>query len=135
MKLTSEQVEVLNKIASKSKMDCWFYIEKINEVSDGIYDAESNEHISLWEGIAMLDSGITSLSDYGLTPEEMEIYYRTIFTLALNENEKCKCWLYNTLTYVDDVCGVDIENNLEEIGMSSKDYKKILQEGSDYFNG
>lgn len=31
MKLTDEQCAVLEKIASKSQMDCWFYIDGDNQ--------------------------------------------------------------------------------------------------------
>lgn len=133
MKLEKEQWEVLNKIASKSKMDCWFSLEEIDENNDGVFDIENNEHLSLWEGIGMLDLGITSLTDYGLTVQEIETYYRLIFTLCFVEYSHHKIWLYNTITYADDVCGVDIANNLSEIGMSDKDYQKILQEGSEFY--
>ena len=34
MTLTDEQCAVLEKIASKSKMDCWFYIDGDNQIRD-----------------------------------------------------------------------------------------------------
>ena len=34
MTLTDEQCAVLEKIATKSKMDCWFYIDGDNQIRD-----------------------------------------------------------------------------------------------------
>ena len=66
--LTDEEYNVLNKIARKTKMDCWFSIKQDCHGVDYIYDLEGKKRICLRTGIGELIEGVTD-NDY-LTPEE-----------------------------------------------------------------
>ena len=79
-KLTNEEYNVLQKISSKSKMDCWFCIgtTPYEPFEDYILDLEENKTYSLKDGILMLDNGLTDLCDYKLTAEEKSIYLNLI---------------------------------------------------------
>ena len=127
-KLTNEEVNVLNKIATKSKMDCWFFIREISELKDVIYDVENSKELTLYEGIMMLDSGITSLDDYGLTQEEQCIYHQIITRLMAIRLERVEALLYNSLVmleeeYGETVIGSDLE---DEIGITQEEYDSIM---------
>ena len=57
MILTAGQYAVLNKIARRTKMDCWFYIKQLNG-KDYVYDLEEDMCLELWEGIGYLMDGL-----------------------------------------------------------------------------
>lgn len=73
-KLTDLEWTVLDKIATKSKMNCWFVLETDENGVDFVYDREENSRINLVDGISMLNEGITSLDDYELTFAEKTVY-------------------------------------------------------------
>ena len=54
-------------------MDCWFELETTGRY-DYVYDREENKNLSLPYGLALLDEGLTDLSDYDLTKKEQECY-------------------------------------------------------------
>lgn len=127
-KLTNEEANVLNKIATKSKMDCWFFIREISEFKDVIYDVENDKELSLYEGIMMLDSGITSLNDYDLTKDEQCIYHQIVTRLIAVRLERVETLLYNSLVmleeeYGESVMGSDLE---DEIGITQEEYDSIM---------
>lgn len=125
-KLTNEEWNVLNKIATASKMDCWFYLKEKDQFTDIVYDCENNKELSLYEGISMLDSGITSLEDYNLSQQEMKVYFSLVSRLVISRVERLSILLYNTLVYCDDVYGVPIANELDEIGMTQEEYEYLM---------
>jgi len=86
MKLTEQEYKVLNKIAKKSGMDCWFFIERDSEGSDYINDLEQDIHLTLREGIKMLFQGMTSFIDYDLSIIEQETFLNLIDNLNININ-------------------------------------------------
>ena len=73
-KLTDLEWTVLDKIATKSKMNCWFILETDENGVDFVYDREENSRMNLLDGISMLNEGITSLNDYELTSAEKTAY-------------------------------------------------------------
>ena len=125
-KLSNEEFNVLNKISSKSKMDCWFYLKEKDQFTDIVYDCENNKELSLYEGISMLDSGITSLEDYNLSQQELKVYFSLVSRLVISRVERLSILLYNTLVYCDDVYGVPIANELDEIGMTQEEYEYLM---------
>ena len=74
--LTRVEKEALERIAYKSKMDCWFSIRSYGSI-DLIYDLEDEKILSLEDGIGQLTEGITdSIEFYGLTfTEGLELNY------------------------------------------------------------
>lgn len=70
MQLDSNVYNALNKIASKTKMDCWFYI-KSDESGDHFIDLENNcTEMTPYSAMCQLQDGIESGCDYGLTDDE-----------------------------------------------------------------
>ena len=73
-RLTEAEIDVLEKLAKRTGMDCWFSIK--NETS--IYDLENNKTISLKNALEDFNDGIVDIQDYGLTKKEIEIYQNLI---------------------------------------------------------
>lgn len=71
MTLTDEQCAVLEKIASKSKMDCWFCIDGDNQIRDL---EEGEKVIDTMEGVRLLQEGMSCYADYDLTYREIYIF-------------------------------------------------------------
>ena len=46
MKLSNNAYNGLNKIAEKTKMDCWFFIRVVGE-DDEVYDLENGEFLPM----------------------------------------------------------------------------------------
>jgi hypothetical protein len=90
MLLTCIQHDVLNKVAAKTKMDCWFSI-KIVAGEDMVYDLEENKVMSLRDGIDLLLDGLDSISDRsdfmhtcGLSLEEAVVFQELTARLGLS---------------------------------------------------
>ena len=80
-RLTDEEYNVLNKISSKTKMDCWFWIKTDKYGVDVIYDLEEDETLSLYRGILLLCEGLDDIDIYKkcfLTKEEDEVFKNLI---------------------------------------------------------
>jgi hypothetical protein len=58
MTLTTKQYAVLNKIARRTKMDCWFLIKQDQNGDDYVYDLEEGASIELADGINGLMEGL-----------------------------------------------------------------------------
>ena len=58
MTLTAAQYGVLNKIARRTKMDCWFLIKQDKNGDDYVYDLEEGASIELADGITGLMEGL-----------------------------------------------------------------------------
>lgn len=71
-KLSDNEFNGLNKIASSTKMDCWFYI--MEEVGrDVIWDIENNRILSMEEGVSQLVEGMVDpITEYGLNKDEIK---------------------------------------------------------------
>lgn len=73
--LSAAEFNVLGKIASKTKMDCWFSIEQIGDV-DLVYDLEGGSYLGLTEGISVLMEGldcIDNCSSCALNWQEVDV--------------------------------------------------------------
>ena len=69
--LTAEEYNGLSRIASATKMDCWFWIEQKNGV-DFIRDLETGAFMDFTVGLSQLAEGIIDpLPKLGLTPNEV----------------------------------------------------------------
>lgn len=58
MILTTAQYSVLNKIARRTKMDCWFLIKQDVSGQDYVYDLEEGYCVDLNIGIGYLMEGL-----------------------------------------------------------------------------
>ena len=81
MKFTNEEYNVLNKIATESKMDCWFSIAEYEE--DCIHDLENDQFISIKEGVGQLVEGMTNYEDYSMTEDEIKTFEELINKLGI----------------------------------------------------
>ena len=72
MKINDYAWNGLNRIAHKTKMDCWFSLMTIDKgTNDVIYDLDNQDILSMEEGLSQFADGITDpLSSYGLCEEE-----------------------------------------------------------------
>lgn len=87
-RLTGDEYNALNQIASKTKMDCWFYILEEDE-RDVILDLENDKKLSLEEGISQLMEGIIDpLTEYGLSEEEREAVEKLFEEINSKETEE-----------------------------------------------
>lgn len=71
--LTNDEYNVLNKIASQTKMDCWFSLDTDEDGSDYVFDLEHDRELTLQAGVAMLNDGIVP-DMLDLTAEEAAVY-------------------------------------------------------------
>lgn len=79
MTLNNKEYELLDKIATKSKMDCWFQIRQTKSGADCVYDLEEGKRMSLKKGIGQLIEGIDGMYDEYLVGDE----YETLLGLLL----------------------------------------------------
>lgn len=72
MVLTNNQYDGLNKIATKSKMDCWFWIRQKHNGKDYVFDLEENRKISWKTALTQLSEGIVNPPEfYDLNEKEV----------------------------------------------------------------
>ena len=83
MVFTDKEYSVLDKIATKSKMDCWFHIIQDENGNDHILDLENNNTLPIHTGISQLVEGMTNFKDYALTEEEIAIFKELISGLNI----------------------------------------------------
>ena len=81
MTLSSEEYDLLNKIARKSKMDCWFSIRQTKKGDDYIYDLENGKRLSLATGIYQLMVGIEGMYDMYFNESEYVIIINLLLSL------------------------------------------------------
>lgn len=62
--LTDAEYNVLNKIAERTGMDCWFYIKQDGHGVDYVWDCEENKRMCLKTGIGMLCEGLDCQENY-----------------------------------------------------------------------
>ena len=62
--LTNDEYNVLNKIARKTKMDCWFDIRQDALGIDYIWDLEERKRTCLRTGVGMLVEGLDCQENY-----------------------------------------------------------------------
>ena len=61
MTLTAAQYNVLNKIARRTKMDCWFLLRQDKKGNDYVFDIEECASIELRDGVIGLLEGLDCL--------------------------------------------------------------------------
>lgn len=132
-KLTQEEWDVLDKLSSKSKMDCWFWIETDQRGNNFVLDQESGEVMSLYDGINQLAEGLTSLDDYGLTMEEKLCFTTLMYKLELgysSNNQRLRNLLYNAILILEEIwqCANFDDHYLlnSEIGITEEEYVDIM---------
>lgn len=64
--LTINECVALNRIASRTKMDCWFSLSEDKEGHACVYDLEKRRNITLRYGVKLLREGID-----GFSPDEL----------------------------------------------------------------
>ena len=63
----------LNKIASKTKADCWFFLKLDETGNDVVFDLENNSEMEWKDALYQLaESMVDPISEYGLS--DLEIY-------------------------------------------------------------
>ena len=83
--LTSDEYNVLNKIASQTKMDCWFWLGTNECGKDIVIDIEEHAVLTLRHGIMQLNEGVVpDLLD--LTDEDIAVYVNLLKELEIEEN-------------------------------------------------
>ena len=81
MTLSSEEYDLLNKIAKKSNMDCWFSIRQTKKGDDFIDDLENGKRLSLATGIYQLMEGIEGMYDMYFNESEYVIIINLLLSL------------------------------------------------------
>ena len=94
MTLTAEEYNVLNKIATKTGMECWFFLKQDKNGNDYVYDIEEGKRISLKRGVWQLADGF--FFDYDeeerreildLTEGEIKTFEALLIKLKIDKNE------------------------------------------------
>ena len=62
--LSADELNVLNKISKRTKMDCWFSVRQTFYGKDYVYDCEFGKRMSLRKGISMLMEGLDCQENY-----------------------------------------------------------------------
>lgn len=85
--LSEEQYNLLNKIAEKSKMDCWFLVKQHVKGKyageDYVFDLENRKQMTLKAGVNELVEGITSEDLELLTDKEIRVLEDVIIGVNL----------------------------------------------------
>ena len=71
MRLTTEQAAVLEKIAKRSGMDCWFAVD-----DNGLVHDRENHYrfMKTAEAVTLIHEGMTSYKDCRLTKMEIKVF-------------------------------------------------------------
>lgn len=62
--LTSEEYDVLQLIASKTKMECWFSLKQDQNGADYVWDIEEGKQMCLKTGVELLVEGLDCKENY-----------------------------------------------------------------------
>lgn len=75
-RLSDQEYDVLNSLAHKSGMDCWFSLRKTDEKdqqsSNYVRDLESDNILSLSDGLTLFAEGLLKLDSCGLSKVDLE---------------------------------------------------------------
>lgn len=77
--LTIAEITALNRIANRTKMNCWFSLSTDREGYDCVYNLERRRHITLRYGVKLLREGIERFSPdelvhFGISMLEQKIF-------------------------------------------------------------
>lgn len=78
--LTDKEYNLLNNIATKTRMDCWFSIKQDKNGNDYIFDLENNKRIALSTGVRELIEGIDNINEL-LNCDEIQILIELLINL------------------------------------------------------
>lgn len=87
MTLSKEQYEIIDKIATKTKCDCWFSIQQDDDGNDYVFDLEENKKISLYAGVLDLYDAV-KFDDNIITYNERRIISELLNYLAKYSKEE-----------------------------------------------
>lgn len=62
--LTDAEYNVLNKIASRTKNDCWFWLKQDKHGTDYVWDLEEGKRMCLKTGVGLLCEGLDCQENY-----------------------------------------------------------------------
>lgn len=74
MKLTEQEINVLNKITTNSKMDCWFDLRFDKNGNAYVYDLEMGGKLTMKRAMSDILDGLVEGCDYLDTREERLIF-------------------------------------------------------------
>lgn len=85
--LKNEEINILEKIARYSGMDCWF---SVSPEGDCILDLEADKRreckIPLKRGIKELNEGMVNYNDYRMTSEEVKVFEALLSDLDIENS-------------------------------------------------
>ena len=90
--LVDAEYNVLNKIASKTKMECWFCLKQDKHGTDYVWDLEERKRRCLKTGIMQLLEGIDCQESYNnccLTDTEYMIFRELLKKLKIEWSLRC----------------------------------------------
>ena len=83
--LTNEEYNLLNKITSHTKTDCWFWLDTDREGFDCVKDLEKGYKVTLRFAVQQLNEAI--IPDLlNLTDKEIEVYVNLLEKLNIVDN-------------------------------------------------
>lgn len=82
-RLTDEEYNVLQKISSKTHMDCWFWLEETEDGKDYVRNLEDESQMTLFDGVLDLTEGIVSYELCDLTDEEISTFEELLTKLQI----------------------------------------------------
>ena len=89
--LTDDEYNVLNKIASRTKNDCWFWLKQDKHGVDYVWDLEEGKRRCLKTGVGMLCDAVDDQDNYDncwLDDDEREAFKNLLpkWGITLNIN-------------------------------------------------
>ena len=133
MRLTNEEYNIVEKLARRSKCDCWFElgVDEFNE--DIVVDLEEDTTKPLDAGLLELDDCLTDLSDYDISKEEKDTYKSIIKRMRVSVNidkQRLIVLLSNALTLIEcgELCGKTLKGTelQDELNITDDEYDYIM---------
>ena len=83
--LTGDEYNLLNKITSQTKTDCWFWLDTDREGFDCVKDLERGYKVTLRFAVKILNEALEGCTDLvDLTSKEITIYGQLMQKLELS---------------------------------------------------
>lgn len=82
-RLTQSEAEVLDKIATITKMNCWFHIGEFGDGCNYIEDLEDGITYGLREGIQLLYEGMAAIKYVSLTSHDIDVFETLLEKLGI----------------------------------------------------
>lgn len=122
--LTDAEFNVLNRIAEKTKNDCWFYLKQTRSGTDYVFNLEERKRMCLRNGVALLCEGLDCQENYDncdLSWEEKVAFRDLLARLCISVNFDWKLPVF---------IGMSKEEFLKYFNNTNKAFSKI--HGDDY---